>query len=200
MKPDGIAITPIILAVDANGGFSRAQARFGGRTALQIATDNSAGLGPAVVVTDPITFRSIVELDPRLEGIRDLACVSGRNGQIGSIVEGLKYVPESAAFMIYPVDYPLLKRPLIQHLVEAFQTRLPHQKVVTPVHRGRSGHPVILAPEMRAEIMQAASARDVVYRDPARLRRVDVRTSSIWQDFDNEASYRRRLRQYLKRR
>src|SRR5579859_2958516 len=110
-----IEIFPVILAVEVNAEFSRALARFGGKPALQIAIENCAGLQPAVVVTDLATGKSIGALGRRLEGVRRIVSISCRGGQIGSIREGLKCVPRKGAFMIYPVDYPLLTPGVIQH-------------------------------------------------------------------------------------
>lgn len=123
----------------------------------------------------------------------------GPRGQLGSLLAGLRFVPKDAAFMVYAVDYPLLTATVVKRLAEAFANRRPHQAVVLPKFRGRAGHPVIFAPELRRELAQAESARAVIYRDPGRVRFVAVRESSITKDFDTPAAYRRVLREYVKR-
>ena len=98
--------------------------------------------------------------------------------------------------MLYPVDYPLLTPAAIRRLVAGFTRKRPEQMIVLPVFRGRSGHPVIFSPAVRRELASAHSAREVVEKDPRRVKRVPLRTSAIWQDFDTLASYRQLCRVY----
>lgn len=100
--------------------------------------------------------------------------------------------------MIYAVDYPLLTPAVVRRLLEGFRTRLPRHLIVVPRFRGRAGHPAIFAPDMRTELAATASARAVIYRDPRRVKFVNVPTASIREDFDTEAAYRRLLRKYLR--
>ena len=123
-----------------------------------------------------------------------------RGGQLRSLLAGLRHVPASAAFMLYPVDFPLLTRTEVQRLTKAFRARRTGKEIVAPVFRRRSGHPVLFSPAMRAELKRARTAKEVVFRDRNRLRLVPVDTAAIWQDFRSPASYRLRLRAYVQRR
>lgn len=189
-------IFPIILAADPPKvpGFSRPLARFGDRTALQIAIENCCGLEAPVVVLGARVNSSMTDA---LDGCEVVIHRSNGSGQLTSLLAALRRVPRGAPFMLYPVDYPLLRPAVIRRLVDGFETRLAHHTIVAPRFRGRSGHPVIFAPGMRQELARAQTAREVVYRDPQRVKFVGVRTAAIWQDFDTGASYRRRRREYL---
>jgi CTP:molybdopterin cytidylyltransferase MocA len=114
-----------------------------------------------------------------------------RAGQLGSLLAGLALVPRRAPFLIYPVDQPRLSSRLIGRLARAYAARKPGELIVMPRRGKRPGHPVIFAPELRRELEGAASAREVAYRDAARIRFVPVRTAAICQDFDTPAGYRR---------
>ena len=182
-------VVPIILAAGASPGlgFPKAVARFGSRTALEIALANCAALAPAVVVLGSRARQVRAALPP---GTRAVVNEKWRVGQLSSLLAGLALVPRGADFMLYPVDYPLLTPAIINRLVAGFAERLPRENIAAPRFRRRSGHPVIFASELRRELARAASAREVVYRDPARVKFVSVRSEAIWRDLDTAAAYR----------
>jgi CTP:molybdopterin cytidylyltransferase MocA len=98
------------------------------------------------------------------------------------------------------VDHPLLKKNSIRQLVGAFRTRKAHQQIAMPRHKGVDGHPVIISEALRKELFIARTAREVVYRDPKRIRTLDARTNAIFDDFDDPRSYRLCLWKFLSRR
>jgi len=183
-------------------GFPKALACFGRKTALAIALENCAGLAQPIVVASPTLAKLLAGAVAALHERRYSRLVvhrRGSRGQLGSLLAGLRLVPAETAFMIYAVDYPLLTAAVVRRLVEAFKTRLARQSIVLPRYRGRAGHPVIFAPELRRELDCAESARAVIYRDPRRVKFVTVRDASITKDFDTPAAYRRVLGEYLRR-
>ncbi len=188
-------IVPIILAAGPSPrlGLPKALVRFGRKTAVEIAVENCAGLARPVVVLGHQAAR-VCRSVPR--SARIVVNHDWRTGQLSSVLAGLRCVPRNAAFLIYPVDHPLLTRSLLRPLVAAFLSRGERVKIVMPRFRGRAGHPVILALELCSELRRARTAREVVYRDLRRIRYVNVRTAAIWEDFDSPASYRRCLRRF----
>jgi molybdenum cofactor cytidylyltransferase len=184
-------IVPILLAAGDSGslGFPKAIARFYGHSALQIAVDSCsscAGLAPPIVVlgSDAAQVRS--EVPP---GVRVVVNRRWRSGQISSVLAGLRCVPSSAAFMLYPVDHPMLTRAVIRRLVRAFATRREGETIVVPRHQGRPGHPVIFAAELRSELQRARTAREVTYRDEQRVKYRNAGTAGIYLDFDSPKDY-----------
>ena len=192
-------IVPILLAAGSSEqlGFPKPLAKFGGKTALEIAVENCSGLRTPVVVLGDQAVQVFPATPPDV-----LLVVNGgwRSGQLSSVMGGLRRVPRNAAFMIYPVDHPLLTPRLIRRLVKAFETRARHEKIVMPRCDGCAGHPVILSAGLRDELSRAYTAREVVYHDPRRIRYVDVASTAIWQDFDSPASYVWLCRQFGLRR
>lgn len=191
-------IVPVILAAGPARalGFPKALARFGRRTALQLAVENCEGLARPVVVLG----WQAAQVRPAVP--RRARVVVNRNwpsGQLTSLLAGLRRVPRGVACLLYPVDYPLVTPGLVRQLVRAFRTRERRQAVVVPLFHGRSGHPVILAARLRRELARARTAREVVEGKPERVRRVRVRTAAIGRDFGTPASYRRLRRAFRHR-
>jgi CTP:molybdopterin cytidylyltransferase MocA len=192
-------VFPILLAAGSAGrlGFPKPLARFGEKTALEIAVANCAGLAPPVVVlgSDANLVRPAV---PR--GLRVVIHQRWRRGQLSSLLAGLRKVPRDAAFLIYPVDHPLLTRAIVQRLVRAFERRKPRYAIVMPIFGRRPGHPVICEAEIRRELRRGDTAREVVYREPRRILKVRMKTAAVCRDFDSPATYFECLRSFPARR
>jgi len=192
-------IFPILLAAGKSPQLPspKTLAEFAGGTAIEIAVKNCHGLERPIVVLgyQSDRIRSVVTRQ---------ACFTvnrkWRTGQLSSLLAGLRKVPKDGAFLIYPVDLVFLTPGIIRRLVAAFRRRTARKSIVMPVCRARDGHPVILAPELRRELRSAKTARDVVNRDPGRIKRVPVRTSAIWKDFDTPESYARLRREFARHR
>lgn len=199
------SVVPIILAAGAAPrlGSPHALARFGRRTVIEIAIANCrrAGLsGPIVVLgCDAPRVRAVVP-PAKLPGARVIVNRRWRAGMLSSIRAALRQVPRTAAFMLYPVDLPLLTPEILSRVARSFVNRPPAQTIVSPVHRGRAGHPVIFAPELRRELARARTARDVVERDPRRIKLVRIHSRAIYTDFHTPAELRRLQRIFARRR
>jgi CTP:molybdopterin cytidylyltransferase MocA len=191
-------IFPIILAAGPSERlpFPKPLAMFGRKTALAIALENCTRLERPIVVLgcDAVRVRRALSRSARVVMNR-----RWRRGQISSLRIALKKIPADAAFLIYPIDHPLLKRKTIQQLVRAFLTRQASQDIVVPQHERLYGHPAIVSGKLRGEFFKSKTARDVIYRDPARVRAVQVQTRAIFADFDTPESYRLCLRKFLAR-
>ena len=176
--------------------FPKPLAMFGGKTALAIAMENCAELRRPLVVLgcDAERVRRAVPRPAQVVWNR-----GWRRGQISSLRRALKQIPVDAAFLIYPVDHPLLKRKTIQQFVRAFRTREESQEIVIPRHGSLYGHPAIVSGKLRREFFKSKTARDVIYRLPSRVRVIEVQTRAIFTDFDTPESYRLCLRKFRTR-
>ena len=195
---DETKIFPVLLAAGKSPHlpFPKALADFAGRTPVEIAMKNCSGLERPIVVLgyQADRLRRAMPHQARITVNR-----KWRAGQLSSLLAGLRNVPRDAAFLIYPVDLVFLTPGIIRRLAAAFHKRTARQAIVMPVCAGRDGHPVILAPQLRSELQNAKTARDVVNRDPSRIKRVPVKTSAIWKDFDTLASYARLCREFARK-
>jgi CTP:molybdopterin cytidylyltransferase MocA len=187
-----VRVIPIILAAGAAPrlGLPHALAEFPAGTALAIAVENCAraGMGKPIVV---VGCAADQVRDSVPHGLRVVVNRRWREGMLSSIRTGLRRVPRDAAVMLYPVDLPLLTAGILQRLARAFTGRRAGELIVSPVHRGRAGHPVILAAELRSELARARTAREVVERDAGRVKLVRVNSAAIYRDFDTPAELRR---------
>jgi len=174
--------------------FPKALAPFGTLTALERALKTCAGapgFAPIVVVLGS----DAEEILAKWKSARRVIVVQNpdwREGQLSSLLAGLRRVSRHAAFLIYPVDYPLLFPGLLARLRWAYMHRQAGEQIVVPSLGSRDGHPVLVAPEMRREFARARTAREVVHRPDKqdRVLRVRVRERAIFRDFDSPATYR----------
>ena len=194
-KPE--KIIPIILAAGSSPSlpFPKALALFERQTALEIAVKNCSLLDKSLVVLGS-DARCILPAVPKRSQI-----VMNRKwpqGQLSSLLAALRKV-NNAAFLIYPVDHVLLRRSTVVQLVRAFRSRTASQEIVMPHYNGAYGHPVIVSAAVRPEFFEAQTAREVIYQVPQRIRVVNVRTSSIFEDFNTLESYEECLRKFANR-
>jgi molybdenum cofactor cytidylyltransferase len=191
-------IVPIILAAGSSHRlpFPKPLAMFGGKTALAIAVENCAGLERPLVVLG-CDARRVRPAVPRATKV--VMNRSWRRGQLSSLRRALKQISADSAFLIYPIDHPLLKRRTIQQLVRAFRTRDESQEITVPRRGSVYGHPAIVSGKLRGEFFKSKTARDVIYRVPARVRAIEVHTRAIFADFDTQESYQRCLRKFTAR-
>jgi len=192
-KPE--KIIPIILAAGSSPElpFPKALALFGKKTALQIAVENCRVLGRSLVVLGSQANRILPEVPNSCQAVINQ---NWRKGQLSSLQQALKSIPAGAAFLIYPVDHPLLKPSTLAQIIRAFRNRSASQEIVMPRHGKAYGHPVIVSARVRPEFFKAQTAREVIYRVPDRLRILNVRTSSIFEDFNSQESYKRCVRKF----
>ena len=197
MRPT--SVFPIILAAGDSShlGYPKPLALFNGRTALELAVENCGGVETPIVV---LGHRAAAVRRHVPDGARVVINRDWRNGQLSSLLAGLRAVPRGEAFLLYPVDQPLLTAGLVARLVRAFQKRTAGKLIVMPRKGKRAGHPILCSEELRGELEQARTAREVVYRDDRRVQFVAVSDVSIWADFDSLWSYRRCERMYRRQR
>lgn len=96
----------------------------------------------------------------------------------GSLKVGLKALPDRAtAVLVLPVDHPLVS-PRTTRVMLATHPEDPG-RIIIPVHQGRKGHPVVFPRPVVEELFTLRTLRDVVRRDSARLRLVEVDDEGI---------------------
>jgi CTP:molybdopterin cytidylyltransferase MocA len=188
-------IVPIILAAGSSRAlpFPKALAAFGQKTALEIAVENCSFLGRSLMVLGSDAKRILPAVPKSSEVVINR---KWREGQLSSLQAALKRINPDAAFLLYPVDLALLRQITVEQLVRAFRARSESQEIVMPRHKGAYGHPVIISAAVRPEFLDAPTAREVIYRAPQRIRVLNVRTSSILEDFDTLQSYEECLRKF----
>jgi CTP:molybdopterin cytidylyltransferase MocA len=191
-------IVPVILAAGSSErlGVPRALARFGSKTAMQIAVENSAGYERPIVVLGCDAEQVLPEVPRTAKAVIN---ANWRGGQLSSLLCVFNDVLPSAAILVYPVDHPLLTKRDVTQIVREYRRRDPSQEIVMPRYRKKYGHPIVLSPTLRDELTTAKTTREVVYRIPARLRIFEAETTAIYEDFHTGETYRKCLNMFLSR-
>jgi CTP:molybdopterin cytidylyltransferase MocA len=195
-KPE--KIIPIILAAGSSQAlpFPKALAPFGRQTSLEIAVENCSFLGRSLVVLGSDAERILPGVPKSAQVVMNRRW---REGQLSSLRAALENLGGDAAFLIYPVDHALIRRNTVEQLVRAFRARSGSQEIVMPRHKSAYGHPVIVSAAVRPEFFTAQTAREAIYRVPERIRVLNVRTPSIFEDFHTPESYEECLRKFRAR-
>jgi molybdenum cofactor cytidylyltransferase len=195
-------VTPIILAAGASTrmGQRKERLQFGELICLDLAVAACAGAGLAEPIVVTRNDRA-EELRRHLEGRGTPATIAINPqpdlGQTSSLRAGLKILPERArAFLIFPVDFPLVRSRDIERLCDVFVKESPAATVIAPSFARRRGHPVLVdaavAPSLLA-LPEGASARLALAPLAERTRYVEVADDRLLQDMDTPEDYARCL-------
>jgi molybdenum cofactor cytidylyltransferase len=119
-----------------------------------------------------------------------------RKGMLSSVLCGLKALPvEARAMVIVLGDQPSVSKQTIDRIVDEYQKT--GKGIVLPVYKKERGHPVLIDMKYREEVEALSpdiGLRGTVYSHPEDILEVDVDTPSILQDIDDEADYKKELK------
>jgi molybdenum cofactor cytidylyltransferase len=134
----------------------------------------AGGCEAAVVVCgaeEDATLADIARLTPLLAGTGARLIVGVPDGHpIDSLRRGLTDVSAGHAILLWPVDHPFADAALVATLLARLEGRA--DRIVVPTCGGAWGHPVLLGPATRAELVSPLAdlgANRVVQRDLARV-------------------------------
>jgi molybdenum cofactor cytidylyltransferase len=194
----------VVLAAGASSRMGRPKALldFDGRPCLAVVLSScaAAGLQRVVVVTAPAgeAVRAAA-VHPGL-AITPTVNPTPERGMLSSLQEGLRALPaDAAAFLIFPVDFPLAPAAEIRALCAAFAGRRAGQRIFVPSFAHRRGHPGLLdsalAPELLA-LDPTASARVVMQAHAAEIVHLQAADDRVLMDMDTPEDYQRCLARY----
>ena len=149
----------------------------------------SAGLTDIVVVSGHDRERLVPEL--RRLALREALNPLYRQGMFTSVQAGAGSLPTHVeAFMVLPVDYPLVSSRVISTLMKAYRG----QDIVYPTCCGRRGHPPLISSRLRTDLSTAeedSSLRAFLEAHAPASREVEVADISILLDMDTPGDHRR---------
>jgi molybdenum cofactor cytidylyltransferase len=174
--------------------------RFGRLTCLDLAIDAcaEAGLFHPIVVTRT-ERREDLSAHLHARGTTATVAINAHPdlGQTSSLRAGLRVLPpEARAFLIYPVDFPLVRASDVERLCDVFVKASPPAMVVAPSFARRRGHPVVVDAAMAAPLLalpDGASAREVLAGVADRTRYVEFGDDRLLVDMDTPQDYERCL-------
>lgn len=103
------------------------------------------------------------------KGVKWTVNLNYQEGMISTFKEGLKILENSDAVFLALGDQPFVDR---DYLVKAIESWEKGAKVVSPIHRGKKGHPVLFDHSLFKEILTLGKnqfVRDVIHRHKGEL-------------------------------
>lgn len=197
-------VTPIVLAAGASSRMGRPKPllEFDGKTALELALESVRGLGTPVVVLGPA--REEIQARVHLGSVQMALNEDPETGQTASLKAGLACLsPSAPAFLVYPVDFPLVFPEDVARLTEAYlRNKDPHKSVFIPSYSMQRGHPVLCGRDLAAEFSALPDdrpARTVINARPQRIAYVDFDQAYVLMDMDTPEDYEKCLEAYRAR-
>ncbi|QEM70282.1 nucleotidyltransferase family protein [Geobacter sp. FeAm09] len=97
--------------------------------------------------------------------------------------------PAVGGVLIAPCDHPLVLPGTVAGLLAAH--RRDPRAIIIPCHAGRRGHPTCFPRGVLDELDDTGTLRDLVRRDPARLRHLETADRGVVLDMDTPEDYQR---------
>jgi CTP:molybdopterin cytidylyltransferase MocA len=195
---------PVILAAGASTRMGRPKALldFEGKCCLELALEAVRGLRTPIVVLG--AAREEIQQRVDLGSAHVAVHEDWQRGQTSSLKAGLSRLPADAvAFLLYPVDFPLVSAQEVGRVVDAFvRCEDPDKALFVPAHGERHGHPVLCRRELAREFLalpDGAPARSVTKADPRRICYVGFETPYVHMDLDTPEDYAACLQAYRSR-
>ena len=171
---------------------------FGSLTLIEqvIRTLTRSRLGKDVVV---VLGHRAMDIVKRISGlpVRLAYNPDPEGDMISSIRCGLAYIDPDQAFLIALGDQPLFTTGIVDRLIDEYERR--PEGMVLPVHEGKRGHPMILSPAYREEILfesMPGGLKALRDRHADSVRPVPVDTDAVLIDLDYRSDYEEALRRW----
>jgi CTP:molybdopterin cytidylyltransferase MocA len=107
-----------------------------------------------------------------------------------SVRIGMRTISDtSSGVLICLCDHPLVSKETLKSLINLH--REGPEKIIIPVYHGKRGHPTLFPRTVIAEVFQGLTLRDIIQKDPDRIRLVEVPDEGIILDMDTMEDYRK---------
>jgi molybdenum cofactor cytidylyltransferase len=209
-----VIVTPIILAAGESRrmGSPKALLDFDGVTSLAMVLDTclrSDAAMPVLVVGQKES--EVMAGIPAGFTLRVAVNARYQLGQTSSLKAGIRALPaEADAFLLYPVDVPLIRVSTVDALILAGAAAegavapagapvTSRRPIVIPTFRGRRGHPALFHRSLVSEFLALGDdepAHTVVRKNAARVFEVPVEDESILTALNTPEEYRAALAAY----
>jgi len=149
-------------------------------------------------------------------GIKNVVVVVGRGGS--EILDSLKDLPvqivfnenpesemaesvriglraltqSSSGVLVHLSDHPLVSSGTLKSIVQCYLET--PDKIIIPLYKGKRGHPSLFPKPVIEEIFDEYTLRDIVTKDPNRIRLVDVQDEGVILDIDTREDYEKILK------
>ena len=198
--PTDPMITGLVLAAGRSErmGTPKQLLPFGRVTLIEqvVRTLTRSRLGKEVVVV--LGYRAM-DIVKRISGlpVRLAYNPDPEGDMLSSIRCGLAFIEPDQAIMIALGDQPLVTTGIVNRLIDEYEGR--PEGMVLPVHDGKRGHPMILSPLYREEILfesMPGGLKALRDRHSGSVRAVPVDTDAVLIDLDHRSDYEEALRRW----
>lgn len=162
----------------------------GGKTVIDRCLEGllAGGVAEVIVVVGP--QGDAVAAEMRNHPVRLVRTTDPDGDMACSVRAGRAALPPSVSgVLIAPCDHPLVMPETVAGLIEAHR----HEPgaIIIPSHGGRRGHPTCFPRSILDELDDAETLRDLVRRDPNRLRHLETTDRGVVLDMDTPEDYQR---------
>jgi molybdenum cofactor cytidylyltransferase len=150
----------------------------------------AAGVNDIAVVVGPDSEK----ITKALHGLSiTIAVNENRESEMAdSIRIGLRALPERyTAVLICLADQPLTSIETLKTIIYRYGED--PRKIIVPMYNGKKGHPTLFPRSAAEEIYSSITLRDIIKRDPGRVRRIDVADEGVVLDMDTPDDYHKIL-------
>ena len=160
-----------------------------GKPVIERVVDSFRGTVDEIIV---VLGHEPEKLIPTLEklGVNWMVNLNYREGMVSSFKEGIKKMREFGAVFLALGDQPIVDRDFLVKAIDAWEHGA---KIVSPVYRGKKGHPVLFGQSLFDEILALQKhevIRDVIYRHEGERRLIEAGEWAV-VDLDTPESFRR---------
>jgi molybdenum cofactor cytidylyltransferase len=200
-------LVPLVLAAGASSRMGRPKEllEFQGLSCLQVVLRvcEEAGLAHPIVVTRKERLPLLRAQLASRPGVELLVNPAPERGQGSSFQIGLARLAPGRAFLLYPVDHPLVTAADVARLIEAFVAPVtdgePAVDLVAPSFNRRRGHPVLVSARLVPLLLALApedSPRAILSAPSTVTRYVEVDDDRVLRDMDTPEAYAECLARY----
>jgi molybdenum cofactor cytidylyltransferase len=200
-QPDAVVAVVLAAGASTRMGQPKALLDFDGAPAIALVLEAACagGAAAAVVVTAP----AAAAVRDQCRGPLPVTAAINEHperGMLSSLQAALRQLPDTAAaFLIWPVDYPIVPAAEVRRLLDAFSRRASGQRLFIPSFAHRRGHPVLvdaaLAPEFLA-LREDQTARAVMAPHEGEIVYVEAEDDRVLMDMDTPGDYQRCLERW----
>ena len=153
----------------------------------------SAGIGEQVIVLGHMSTQVIEAVKPRLQTLKIAINEDYRQGMTSSFQKGLQILPYVDAAFLVLGDEPIFDPNILKLMVQQMENSHNRALIVSPIHKGKKGHPLLFHRQLFGEILSLKSSqtiREIVHRYADRLFTIEAPQWTI-MDIDTPEDYAR---------
>ncbi len=153
----------------------------------------AAGINEQVIVLGHKPERVIEAIKPRLRTLKIAVNKDYEQGMTSSFQKGLQMLPHVDAAFLVLGDEPIFDPNILKLIVQQMENSQGKALIVSPIHKGKKGHPLLFHRQLFAEILNLKSSqtiREIVHRYADRLFTIEAPQWTI-MDIDTPEDYAR---------